>query len=63
MGLAVADTSLTFLLAMYTAWEFGGNVFVHFLFWVFVGEIFHYVFGTQTALLTALGITACSHTS
>lgn len=63
MGVAVADTVLTFLLAVYTAWEFRGNVWFHFLFWVIVGELFHYAFGTQTAVLTALGITACSHTS
>ena len=63
MGVAVADTVLTFLLALYTAWEFRGNVWFHFLFWVIVGELFHYAFGTQTAVLTALGITACSHTS
>ena len=63
MGVAVADTVLTFLLALYTAWEFRGNVWFHFLFWVIVGEILHYLFGTQTAVLTALGITACSHTS
>lgn len=63
MGFAVADTTLTFLLAVYTAWEFGGNVVFHFLFWLVVGELFHYAFGTQTAALTMLGITACSHTS
>lgn len=63
MGVAVADTSLTILLAIYTAWEFGGNVFLHFLFWLVIGEIFHYAFGTQTAGLTMLGIKACSHTS
>lgn len=63
MGVAVADTALTFMLAVYTSWEFGGNVLLHFLFWVILGELFHYAFGTQTAVLTALGITACSHTS
>jgi hypothetical protein len=63
MGVAVADTALTFLLAVYTAWEFGGNVFLHFLFWIIVAEIFHYAFGVQTAGMDMLGITACSHTS
>jgi hypothetical protein len=63
MGVAVADTSLTFLLALYTAWEFGGNVFLHFLFWVSTGEILHYLFGVQTAGMDMLGITACSRTS
>ena len=63
MGVAVVDTVLTFMLAMYTSWEFGGNVFLHFLFWLVVAEVFHYAFGTQTAALTMLGITACSRTS
>ena len=63
MGFAAADTTLTIMLAIYTSWEFGGNVLLHFLFWLVVGELFHYAFGTQTALLTALGITACSHRS
>jgi hypothetical protein len=63
MGVSVADTALTFLLAVYTAWEFGGNVFLHFLFWIVIGEIFHYAFGAQTAGMDMLGITACSHTS
>ena len=63
MGVAVVDTTLTFMLAMYTSWEFGGTVFLHFLFWVVIGELFHYAFGTQTALLTMLGVKACSHTS
>ena len=63
MGVAVADTSLTILLAIYTTWEFGGNVFLHFLFWLVIGEIFHYAFGVQTAGMDFLGIKACSHTS
>lgn len=63
MGFAVADTVLTFLLALYTQWEFGGKVWFHFVFWIVVGELLHYAFGVQTAGLTALGITACSHTS
>ena len=63
MGFAVADTILTFLLALYTQWEFGGKVWLHFVFWIVVGELLHYAFGTQTAGLTALGITACSNTS
>lgn len=63
MGFAVADTVLTFLLALYTQWEFGGKIWFHFVFWIVVGELLHYAFGVQTAGLTALGITACSHTS
>jgi len=63
MGVAVADTTLTFMLAVYTSWEFGGNVSLHFLLCVVTGEILHYLFGVQTAGMTMLGIKACSHTS
>ena len=39
MGFAIADTVLTLMLAVYTAWEFGGNVFLHFLFWIVIAEV------------------------
>ena len=63
MGVGVADVAVTFLLAVYSAWEFGGNLFIHFMFWVVVGELLHYAFGVQTAGMDMLGITACSRTS
>lgn len=63
MGIAVADTTLTIFLALYTAWEFGGSIFLHILFWLVIGEILHYLFGVQTAGMDLLGVTACSHMS
>lgn len=55
-GFAVGDTLGTILLAWVIAW--GWNL--HFwktLFWTFViGEILHYLFGTQTAFLTMIGV-------
>jgi hypothetical protein len=64
LGLSVVDVVGTFFFfAVPTAWFFKGNVWVHFAVWLVVGEIFHYAFGTQTAFLTMIGVTACSHTS
>jgi hypothetical protein len=64
LGFSVGDTIGTFILfAIPSAWFFKGNVWIHFLIWLVLGEIAHYAFGVQTAGMTALGITACSHTS
>jgi hypothetical protein len=64
LGLSVVDIVGTYILfAIPSARFLGGNVWIHFAIWLVIGEIFHYAFGTQTAVLTMLGITACSHTS
>ena len=57
-GLAAVDTILTILLAAATAKYTNSSFFVHFLFWFILGEILHYIFGTQTAFLTKIGIDA-----
>jgi len=59
LGFAVVDTALTILLAMFTAWLLRGRLFVHLVFWFVLGEVAHYAYGTQSAMLTKLGITAC----
>jgi hypothetical protein len=60
LGLSVVDIVGTFILfAIPSAWLFKGNVWVHFAIWLVISEIFHYAFGSQTAGLTMLGITAC----
>jgi len=57
LGFSVVDIVGTFLFfAVPSAWYFKGNVWVHFFVWLVIGEIAHYAFGAQTALLTALGI-------
>jgi hypothetical protein len=57
LGFSVVDTVGTFFLfAVPSAWFFKGNVWIHFLAWLVIGEIAHYAFGSQTAGLTALGI-------
>jgi len=60
LNLSVVDIIGTFILfAIPSAWLFKGNVWVHFAFWLVVGEIFHYAFGVQTSAMDMLGITAC----
>ena len=64
LGFSVVDTIGTYILfAIPSARFLGGNVWVHFLIWLVIAEIFHYAFGVQTAGMDFLGIKACSHTS
>lgn len=58
-GIAIVDTVLTIFAAALIAY-FGKYSFVYtFLILFFVGEVLHYAFGTQTAILSMLGIKAC----
>ena len=56
LGFSFNDILLTLLLAIFTAWLTNSSIFYNFVFWFIVGEILHYVFGAQTAFLTAAGI-------
>jgi hypothetical protein len=58
-GLALNDTLGTIVLALLTSYLFNINVYTSLITWFISGEILHYLFGTQTALLTMLGINAC----
>jgi hypothetical protein len=58
-GIAVVDTLLTILLAAVFAYAFKISFWLSLLGWFVAGEILHYVFGTQTAFLTMIGIKAC----
>ena len=58
-GYAVGDTLGTIALALLTSWFFKINVWLSLLCWFVGGEILHWVFGSQTAFLTTLGIKAC----
>jgi pheromone shutdown protein TraB len=55
-GLAFIDTFLTILLALLTAYLTKTSVIANFIIWFIVGEVLHYVAGTQTAFLTMIGI-------
>ena len=59
LGLARNDTIGTVFLALISAWVFEINVWTSLAVWFIGGEILHYMFGTQTAFLTMIGVRAC----
>ena len=56
MGIAVVDTVLTFLSAWLITLATGYSIQVTFGTLFILGEVLHYYYGTQTAVLTMLGI-------
>lgn len=58
-GLALVDIVLTALAALITSYFTEYSFPMSFFMWFLLGEILHYVFGTQTAFLTMIGIKAC----
>ena len=59
MGLALYDTLGTFIIAVVIALVFKFSVWKTVLSLFVLGELLHYLFGTQTAFLTMLRIKAC----
>jgi len=59
MGLALNDTIATIIAALLTSWFFNVSFLYSLIVWFVLGEVLHYVFGVNTALLKMLGITAC----
>jgi hypothetical protein len=59
MGLALYDTLGTFIIAVVIAFVFKFSVWKTVLFLFVLGELLHYLFGTQTAFLTLIGVRAC----
>ena len=60
LGLALNDILMTFVAAAITAYLFNISFLSSFAGWFILGEVLHYVFGSQTAFLTAIGIqTGC----
>jgi hypothetical protein len=55
-GYALNDTIATIVLAFVTAYLFKLPFLPLLVFWLVVGEILHYAFGTQTAFLTSIGV-------
>jgi hypothetical protein len=64
MGVAVVDTVLTILVAWFSSWWVGGGTFFEYLIlWFVLGEVLHYLFGAETAVIKMLGIPIqCSST-
>ena len=59
-GLALNDTLMTIAAAIITAYLFNISFIFSFIIWFVTGEILHYLFGTNTAFLRMIGVTACS---
>ena len=55
-GLAVFDTLATILLSIAFSYMFSISLCKSLLFWFILGEVLHYVFGTQTAFLSMIGL-------
>jgi len=55
-GYALNDTIATIVLAFVTAYLLKVSFLPVLIFWLVLGEILHYTFGTQTAFLTSIGI-------
>jgi len=58
-GYALNDTIGTIFLAIVTSFIFQVSFLYSLIGWFVGGEILHYLFGSQTAFLTTLGIDAC----
>ena len=58
-GYALNDTIMTIIAALITAYFYEIPVWKSLVGWFITGEVLHYLFGVQTALLTTLGIKAC----
>jgi len=59
-GYARNDFLATILIAIITACYYKISFIIAFFIWFLLGEILHYVFGTQTAFLTSIGVnTGC----
>ena len=58
-GYALYDILATIALAMITSMIFNTYFILDLIIWFVVGEILHYIYGTQTAFLTTIGVEAC----
>jgi hypothetical protein len=58
-GYALNDTIGTIFLSIITSYVWRVPITYSLAGWFIGGEILHYLFGTQTAFLTTLGIEAC----
>lgn len=59
LGFALFDILATIVLAGLTAYFSQTNFFIHLGVWLVIGEILHYIYGTQTKFLTTIGVNAC----
>lgn len=58
-GIAAFDTIATILVAIFIAYVWKKSLLVTLAVLFVLGELLHYVYGTQTAFLTLIGVDAC----
>ena len=58
-GIALNDTLATILVAYITTFFIDISFITSFVIWFVLGEILHYIFGTQTAFLKKIGVSTC----
>jgi hypothetical protein len=58
-GYARNDILATIGIALITSFMTNTSFIKNLLVWFILGEILHYIFGTQTAFLTTIGVKAC----
>lgn len=58
-GYALYDILATIALAMITSMIFNTYFILDLIIWFVVGELLHYLFGTQTAFFTKMGFDVC----
>lgn len=58
-GYARNDIIATIILAIITSYFTSISFLPSLAVWLILGELLHYIYGTQTAFLTTLGIKAC----
>jgi hypothetical protein len=61
-GYARNDTIATIIVAAITSYFTSISFLPSLAAWFILGELLHYIYGTQTAFLTTLGIKACPET-
>ena len=57
IGLALYDTLGTMVIAAITSYIFNISFLYSFAAWFIMGEVLHYIFGTNTAFLEKIGLT------
>ena len=58
-GYALNDIIGTIVLALITTFISNSNFLMNLFIWLVIGELLHYVYGTQTEFLTNIGVNAC----
>lgn len=59
-GFALNDILATIIAALITSYVFKVSILVSLVSWFIMGEVFHYIFGVDTAFLELIGVERCA---